>query len=91
MSKSKTEIVTFKADESLIEALKDVPNRSEFIRASVMQALRSVCPLCRGTGTLTPGQKTHWQNLAADHEIRECGDCHELHIVCSRGPREKQP
>jgi hypothetical protein len=85
MNKNKTEIVTFKADESLIDALRAVPNRSEFIRSCVMQALQSVCPLCRGTGILSPGQKRHWENLAADHEIKECGDCHELHIVCSRG------
>ena len=83
--KSKTEIVTFKADQSLVEALKSVPNRSEFIRASVMQALQSVCPLCQGSGILSPAQKSHWENLATDHQIEECDDCHELRIVCSRG------
>jgi len=86
MKKSKNEIITFKADESLLDALKGIPNRSEFIRSAVLHALESVCPLCKGTGIMTSAQKSHWQSFAVDHAIRECDDCHELHIVCSRRP-----
>ena len=50
--KQKTEIVTFKADESLLVAMEGIPNRSEFIRDAVSAALESVCPLCSGTGIL---------------------------------------
>jgi len=82
MKKNKTEIVTFKADESLLEAMKGIPNRSEFIRSAVMHALDSVCPLCRGTGILTEHQEAHWKDFAGDHKIEECDDCHEMHIVC---------
>jgi hypothetical protein len=84
MKKQKTEIITFKADESLLGALKGVPNRSEFIRSAVLNALESTCPLCQGTGNLSPGQKDHWESFARDHAVEECKDCHELYLTCSR-------
>jgi hypothetical protein len=79
----KSEIVCFKVDETLLEALKNVPNRSEFIRAAVMSALASTCPLCRGAGFLTPGQKRHWDSFARDHTVEKCIDCHEIHLRCA--------
>jgi hypothetical protein len=82
----KQEVITFKADKSLLAAMKGVPNRSEFIRNAVLAALESACPLCTGTGILTPNQKRHWDAFAADHALTECGDCHELHLVCSEVP-----
>ena len=36
MDKNKTEIITFKVSQSLISALKGVPNRSEFIRNALL-------------------------------------------------------
>jgi hypothetical protein len=83
----KPDIITFKVDENLSEALRDVPNRSEFIRAAVATALASTCPLCRGQGFLTPSQKDHWDLFAADHAVTKCDDCHELHLTCVR-PRK---
>jgi hypothetical protein len=85
MAKTKPEIITFKADPDLLEALRGVSNRSAFIRQAVLAALDSTCPLCGGTGVLTPKQKEHWDAFARDHELAECEDCHELHVVCSRG------
>ena len=84
MSKNKSEIVTFKVSDSLLRAMKGIPNRSEFIRSAVLTALDSACPLCSGTGILTPDQKRHWDDLSADHSIEECDDCHELRIVCCK-------
>jgi len=89
MNKNKTEIITFKADESLLEALKGVSNRSEFIRNAVLNALDSVCPLCKGTGIMTPSQKEHWKSFARDHAVEECHDCHELYLVCSHEKEDK--
>lgn len=74
--------VTFKADEGLLEALEGVQNRSAFIRDAVLAALDNRCPLCRGTGILTPEQKVHWTEFSRRHHIEECGDCHAWHIVC---------
>lgn len=82
MAKPKQEIITFKADDSLLSELKGIPNRSEFIRQAVLLALKSVCPLCRGTGNLTPDQQNHWKEFAAHHTIAECGDCQESYLVC---------
>ena len=83
-SKQKECVITFKADTSLLEALRNIPNRSEFIRAAILSALDNHCPLCAGTGVLTPNQKKHWQTFAADHPLRECDECHEIRLVCAQ-------
>ena len=88
MQRNKQAILTFKADESLVEALRGVPNRSAFIRSAILAALENMCPLCQGTGILTPEQKTHWEAFAAEHAVRECNKCHEWHLVCLH---ESQP
>jgi hypothetical protein len=84
---TRAEIVTFKADKSLLDSLAGIPNRSEFIRSAVLAALENLCPLCKGRGLLTPNQKNHWQAFAKDHGFQECDDCHERHLVCPTGPR----
>lgn len=78
----KGEIITFKADRPLLEALERVPNRSEFIRSAILAALEDVCPLCRGRGTLSAAQQNHWQAFATHHGVEQCDDCHEIHLVC---------
>ena len=83
MPKSKTEVVSFKADATLLDAMRGVANRSEFIRTAILAALDSTCPLCGGTGTLTPNQMRHWNDLASDHSVAECEDCREVRLVCS--------
>jgi hypothetical protein len=88
-TRNKAQIITFKADDSLIEALGGIENRSEFIRAALLAALENICPVCKGRGILTPNQKRHWQAFAADHDLEECGDCHEMHLVCLSGRRRK--
>jgi len=82
MKTTKETIITFKVDPSLSEAMKGVSNRSEFIRTAVLAALDSICPLCSGSGVLTPNQKRHWRDFATGHPFAECHDCHELHLVC---------
>ena len=86
MKNNKETIITFKVAPSLSEAMKGVSNRSEFIRSALLAALDSACPLCNGSGVLTPNQKKHWQDFAASHPFSECRDCHELHLVC--GPNK---
>jgi hypothetical protein len=82
-TRAKDEIITFKVDASLWNLMRGIENRSEFIRGAILTALGSVCPLCRGTGVLTPKQKEHWDAFAEAHPIRECDDCHEFHLVCA--------
>ena len=83
MPRSKTEVVSFKADATLLDAMRGVANRSEFIRTAILAALDSTCPLCSGAGTLTPNQMRHWNDLAIDHSVEECEDCREVRLVCS--------
>jgi len=78
----KKEIITFKVDEDLYEALQKLPNRSEFIRRSVIAALEHVCPLCHGAGFLSSNQQRHWDEFQADHPWRHCNHCQELRLVC---------
>jgi hypothetical protein len=86
MGKAKQETITFKADESLLEVMKGIPNRSAFIRSAVLAALDGICPLCRGTGILTPEKKQHWAAIAETHSLEECEDCHEIVLVCDKTP-----
>ena len=84
MKNRKADIVTFKADGALLGAMKGIENRSQFIRGAILAALDNACPLCMGTGVLTAGQKVHWQAFAEHHALKECPDCHETHLTCSR-------
>ena len=86
--KPKDEIITFKVDESLLEAMAGVPNRSHFIRHAILAALDSVCPMCKGTGSLTPNQRKHWESFASDHTLEECTECHEVRLVCHRAEQQ---
>lgn len=83
MSHAKPEVISFKADQSLLQAMEGIPNRSEFIRNAILAALDGICPLCQGTGILSPQQKTHWQSFARHHQVRRCGSCQALHLVCA--------
>jgi len=77
--------ITFKAEASLVEALQAMPNRSAFIRSAILTALNSTCPVCQGTGILTPHQKVHWDEFAKNHTLTECRECREWHLVCRLG------
>lgn len=78
----KTRIITFKADAALVEAMEDITNRSEFIRAAILSALDGACPLCRGTGVLNEAQRRHWTEFSSNHGIERCGDCNVHRLVC---------
>jgi hypothetical protein len=76
-------ILTFKADAALVDAMEGIPNRSEFIRAAIVAALDGVCPLCKGTGVLSPRQRQHWREFSRNHAVTTCDDCHESRLVCA--------
>jgi RecJ-like exonuclease len=82
----KDEVITFKVDEALAEQLRLMPNRSEFIRQAVLQALNFECPLCHGAGTLTPNQMKHWETFSRHHHLVTCDVCGESHIACDDHP-----
>jgi hypothetical protein len=78
----KEEVITFKVDENLAQALGSLKNRSDFIRRAVLDALGNACPVCAGTGSLTIAQMEHWKEFTAHHHVESCSDCHEAHLVC---------
>ena len=81
MSKSQ-EVITFKVDKNLLDLMKGVSNRSEFIRAAILSALESICPFCKGSGVFTPQKKEHWDEFLKVHQMTDCKDCHEVKIEC---------
>jgi hypothetical protein len=82
VKKKKEEIITFKVDDALLKMLQGIENRSEFIRSAIAAALERTCPLCRGTGILTPEQRKHWEDFSSNHTVEECAECHAVHLVC---------
>ena len=91
MRNRKQEVISLKVAPSLLEAMKGVPNRSEFIRNAILAALDSACPLCKGTGILQPRQKAHWDAFAKSHPLEECDDCHETYLRCLHDPAGETP
>ena len=85
-SAKKQEVITFKAEVALAAALERVPNRSAFIRSAILAALENTCPLCNGTGALSPDQRTHWEQFAEDHRTERCGKCKAVYLVCGAHP-----
>ncbi|MBW1801148.1 MAG: CopG family transcriptional regulator [Deltaproteobacteria bacterium] len=82
MKNVKEKIITFKADAALIEAMKGITNRSEFIRNAILASLDSACPLCSGTGILSPQQKKHFDRFMTNHSLEKCEECNELYFSC---------
>ena len=82
----KEEIITFKVDERLSQALAGIENRSAFIRDALLAALGNTCPVCRGTGILTVSQQAHWHDFAEHHHVQQCDECNEAHLVCDHEP-----
>jgi hypothetical protein len=80
--RKKEEVITFKVDERLAEAMSGVQNRSAFIRDAILAALGNTCPVCRGTGILSVSQKTHWEEFTQHHHVEQCDECQEEHLVC---------
>ena len=78
----KQDIITFKVDAALAKKIRDLPNRSAFIRSAILDALDNTCPLCQGTGTITPEQKDHWDDFLKEHDVVRCDDCEAIYIAC---------
>jgi hypothetical protein len=62
------ESVSFKAGPELTRFLRNIPNRSKFIRTTLMAAFGHICPLCQGRGVLGPEEVERWQALTKSGE-----------------------
>lgn len=81
-AEKKSSVITFKAEGEMLEALNKIPNKSEFIRAALLNALSETCPLCGGAGFLNAKQRQHWENFTRQHTIRHCRKCDALTFEC---------
>ena len=84
MATSKQEVISFKVDDSLAEIIKQIPNRSDFIRRAILSSLENICPLCQGSGILTPQQKRHWGEFSVHHSVAKCSECEAVVMTCDR-------
>lgn len=85
MENAKSALITFKVEPSLAELINRMPNKSEFIRRSLLASLNNTCPLCQGTGVLNPHQRVHWDRFAESHTVKRCIKCHAVHLLCEAG------
>jgi len=79
---SKEEIITFKVNKELGEFLKNLPNKSEFIRNAILKSMDNVCPLCNGLGFLTDSQIKHWKEFSKNHKFIKCSKCNQEYLSC---------
>jgi hypothetical protein len=80
--KKKERVFTFKTDENLAEELARIPNKSEFIRHAIERALANKCPLCNGSGSLSPAQAKHLAEFLDGHSLKKCDECDAVHFTC---------
>jgi hypothetical protein len=85
MGNPKTDLITFKVEHSLALLIDRMPNKSEFIRNALLTALSSACPVCQGTGVLTPEQLEHWKGFMEHHKVERCSDCKAVYLSCELG------
>jgi len=78
----KEQTITFKVNKELQEILNRIPNKSEFIREAILEAVGNKCPLCGGSGVLHESQKKHWDEFLEHHSIEKCEACDQIHIRC---------
>jgi hypothetical protein len=88
--RNKDSVISFKVGAALAGAIRRLPNRSAFIRAAVLSALEHACPLCQGTGILTPEQKRHWDAFARNHAVSHCRDCDAIYLTCTGADRTRR-
>lgn len=86
--KKKERVFTFKTDENMAERLELIPNKSEFIRKALEAAMENKCPLCDGTGSLTPEQRKHMDRFLVLHSLEKCDECDAVHFVCRTESRK---
>ncbi len=75
-------VISFKLDNKLYDKIKDIPDRSKFIRNAIELALEDKCPLCNGTGIMSKEQKWHWDKFLENHTMQRCEKCHSIYIEC---------
>lgn len=86
---NQNETITFKVDEAVKNAMKGIANRSDFIRSAILTALNNTCPLCHGSGILTPHQQKHWEDFTKHHPLIDCDQCKAGHFSCEFNHQEQ--
>jgi hypothetical protein len=72
---AKSEVVAFKVEAELAEFLNKLPNKSAFIRSSIVAQMKMACPLCNGSGVVSRGVHNHFAPLIDQFSSRNCDNC----------------
>jgi hypothetical protein len=75
---TKSKIVAFKVEEELADFLDNLPNKSDFIRKSILAQFNMTCPLCSGSGVVARGVHDHYKPVIAGHNSRPCEKCKQV-------------
>jgi RecJ-like exonuclease len=71
----KSQVVAFKVEEDLADFLNKLPNKSAFIRKSIVAQLGMTCPLCTGSGVVPKGVHDHYAPVLAKNNVHKCDVC----------------
>src|SRR5262245_39672400 len=71
----KSKIVAFKVEEELADFLDNLPNKSDFIRKSILAQFGMTCPLCTGSGVVARGVHDHYKPVIGTQNSRPCDKC----------------
>jgi hypothetical protein len=71
----KNKVVAFKVEEELADFLNKLPNKSAFIRKAIAEQMKTACPLCNGSGTVSRGLHDHYAARLAQFNSRQCEAC----------------
>jgi len=73
--KDKGVVVSFRVDRHLADVLKNVPDKSSFIRDVILRSFYRPCPLCQGRGVL-PEEIAAWASRQLKTaKARTCSCC----------------
>ncbi|HYG75819.1 MAG TPA: hypothetical protein VEK08_12515 [Planctomycetota bacterium] len=74
-AKSMQRVVTFKVEEEVAAFLDAMPNKSDFIRKALLNALLEPCPVCNGKGSVPRSLARDLEMIFKKKEFVPCSFC----------------
>jgi len=74
-AKSMHRVVTFKVEEEVAAFLDAMPNKSDFIRKALLNALLEPCPICNGKGSVPRSLAADLEMIFKKREFVPCSFC----------------
>jgi hypothetical protein len=68
-------VFAFRADPEMVKLLSAMPNASDFIRKAISRSIEEPCPVCVGSGLVSPGFRDQLERLGGHFLLRRCSCC----------------